>query len=153
VVPAIHSALGNKHYHDTRRYNQDTKLKVPLRIDQFIEGGALSFLARFENHTVLTMGSMNFIEREMAGLDPDILLAGINGSRFGLYKYDERLINSTGKPSVIIPTHWDSFNLPYSFSQEENVKNKLIPFQESAARLAPNSRVIIPTHLKTFFVE
>lgn len=153
VVPAIHSALENKHYHDARRYNQDTKLEVPLRIDQFIEGGALSFLARFKNHSVLTMGSMNFIEREMAGLNPDILLAGVNGSRFGLYKYDERLINSTGKPPVIIPTHWDSFNLPYSFSQEENVKSKLIPFRDTVANLAPNSKVIIPTHLKTFVVK
>lgn len=153
VVPAIHSALGNKHYHDSRRYNRDTKLEAPLRINQFIEGGSLSFLARFENHTVLTMGSMNFLEREMAGLNPDILLAGINGSRLGLYKYDERLIKSTGKPPVIIPTHWDSFNLPYSFSQETNVKNKLIPFRETVAKFAPNSKVIIPVHIKTFVVE
>ena len=95
VVPAIHSALGDKHYHDTRRYNRDTELEAPLRINQFIEGGSLSFLARFKNHNVLTMGSMNFLEREFAGLKPDILLAGINGSRLGLYKYDERLINVT----------------------------------------------------------
>lgn len=35
------------------------------------------FLARFDSHSVLTMGSMNFIERELEGLTPDILLAGI----------------------------------------------------------------------------
>lgn len=47
------------------------------RINQFIEGGSLMFLARFDSHSVLTMGSMNFIERELEGLTPDILLAGI----------------------------------------------------------------------------
>jgi len=153
VVPAIHSALGDKHYHDTRRYNRDTELEAPLRINQFIEGGSLSFLARFKNHNVLTMGSMNFLEREFEGLKPDILLAGINGSRLGLYKYDERLINVTSKPRIIIPTHWDSFNLPYSFSQDDNVNSKLIPFKETVARIAPQSTVIIPKHLEPFVVN
>jgi len=153
VVPAIHSALGDKHYHDSRRYNRDTKLEAPLRINQFIEGGSLSFLARFKNHNVLTMGSMNFLEKEFEGLKPDILLAGINGSRLGLYKYDERLINVTKKPRIIIPTHWDSFNLPYSFSQEDNVNSKLIPFKETVTRIAPQSTVIIPKHLVSFVVE
>jgi hypothetical protein len=99
------------------------------------------------------MGSMNFLEREFEGLNPDILLAGINGSRLGLYKYDERLINVTSKPRIIIPTHWDSFNLPYSFSQEDNVNSKLIPFKETVARLAPQSTVIIPKHLEPFVVD
>jgi L-ascorbate metabolism protein UlaG (beta-lactamase superfamily) len=153
VVPAIHSALRDKHYHDSRRYNRDTELEAPLKINQFIEGGSLSFLARFKNHNVLTMGSMNFLEQEFQDLKPDILLAGINGSRLGLYKYDERLINVTSKPRIIIPTHWDSFNLPYSFSQEDNVNSKLIPFKETVARLAPQSTVIIPKHLEPFIVN
>jgi enamine deaminase RidA (YjgF/YER057c/UK114 family) len=63
VVPSLHSALGEKHYYDGRRWNADSGLKAPLRIDQFIEGGSLSFLARFDHHNVPTMGSMNFIER------------------------------------------------------------------------------------------
>ena len=73
IVPSIHSALNEKHYFDSRRYDRNTKLKAPLRINQFIEGGSLMFLARFDSHNVLTMGSMNFIEREMEGLNPDIL--------------------------------------------------------------------------------
>jgi len=111
------------------------------------------FLARFDSHTVLTMGSMNFIEREMEGLDPDILLAGINGSRLGLYNYDERLIEATGRPQTIIPTHWDSFTLPYDFSQEENVREKLLPFVETVKTLSTESRVIIPVHLDPFVVD
>ncbi len=153
VVPSIHSALNEKHYIDSRRYNRDTKLKAPLRINQFIEGGSLMFLARFVNHDVLTMGSMNFVERELQGLNPDILLAGINGSRMGLYEYDRRLVEVTGRPATIIPTHWDSFSHPYSFSQEANVTSKLHPFVDTVKTLSPESQVIIPVHLEPFVVE
>ncbi|MDG2281791.1 MAG: MBL fold metallo-hydrolase, partial [Longimicrobiales bacterium] len=131
VVPGIHSALGEKHYHDSRRYDRNTQLEAPLRIEQFIEGGSLSFLARFDRHEVLTMGSMNFVEREFEGLEPDILLAGINGSRLGLYDFDRRLLQSTGFPPVVIPTHWDNFRLPYDFSQQPNIERNLIPFIET----------------------
>lgn len=148
VVPGLHSALGEKHYYDSRRYNDRTDLQAPLRIEQFIEGGSLSFLARFDRRTVLTMGSMNFIEREFEGLEPDVLLAGINGSRLGLYDYDRRLLTATGFPAVIIPTHWDNFRLPYGFSQQANIERNLLPFIETARAVSQGSTVITPVHLE-----
>ena len=99
------------------------------------------------------MGSMNFLERELEGIHPDILMAGINGSRLGLYKYDERLIKVTGNPPIIIPTHWDNFTWPYDYSQQANVDEKLIPFRETVGKVAPESRVIIPVHLESFTIE
>lgn len=153
VVPALHSALGEKHYYDARRWNEESNLEAPLRINQFIEGGSLSFLARFEGHTVLTMGSMNFIEREFEGLNPDILLAGINGSRLGLYNFDERLLRVTGEPAIVIPTHWDNFRLPYGFSQQANYERNIVPFIEAAATISPQTRVIAPTHLEPIVIN
>ena len=152
VVPGLHSALGQKHYHDSRRYDGNTELNAPLRIEQFIEGGALSFLVRLGGRSILTMGSMNFIEREFEGLDPDILLAGINGSRLGLYDYDRRLLESTGYPAVVLPTHWDNFRLPYGFSQQANIERNLAPFVEAAKALSPESKVIIPVHLEPIVI-
>lgn len=153
VVPAIHSALNEKHYFDSRLYDRNTELEAPLRIEQFIEGGSLSFLARFEGHTVLTMGSMNFIEREYEGLRPDILLAGINGSRLGLYDFDRRLLATTGNPRWVIPTHWDNFRYPYGFSQEANVQRNLVPFAETVRQLAPRTTVIMPVHLEPIVIR
>ena len=152
VLPGIHSALNEKHYHDSRRWTAESGLEAPLRIDQFIEGGSLQFLARFRRHEVLTMGSMNFIERELEGQDPDILLAGINGSRLGLYRYDERLLEVTGYPPIVLPTHWDNFRLPYGFSQQANYDRNLVPFMEAAARISPGTRVIPPVHLETIVI-
>jgi L-ascorbate metabolism protein UlaG (beta-lactamase superfamily)/enamine deaminase RidA (YjgF/YER057c/UK114 family) len=153
VVPGIHSALEEKHYFDSRRYDETTELRAPLRINQFIEGGSLNFLARFQRHRVLAMGSMNFIEREFEGLDPDVLLAGVNGSRLGLYDYDRRLLTSTGFPRVVFPTHWDNFRYPYGFSQEENIQRNIVPFREAALLISPGSTVITPVHLEAIRIR
>lgn len=153
VVPGIHSALDEKHYFDTRRYDRTTQLEAPLRIEQFIEGGSLSFLLRLDGRSILTMGSMNFLEREFEGLEPDILLAGVNGSRLGLYDYDRRLLATTGNPRYVIPTHWDNFRLPYGFSQEANVQRNLVPFGETVRELSPGSTVINPVHLEPFTIR
>ena len=148
VVPSLHSALNDKLYYDSRRYDETSNLEAPLRINQFIEGGTLNFLARFDRHTVLAMGGMNFIEREFEGLEPDILLAGINGSRLGLYDYDRRLLSATGSPPVVLPTHWDNFRYPYGFSQQANIERNILPFIEAARTISPGTTVITPVHLE-----
>ena len=151
VIPSIHSALNEKHYIDNRVYSELPE--APLKVSEFIEGGSLMFLARFNRHSILTMGSMNFVERELLGVHPDILLAGVNRSQLGLYKYNERLLSITNYPKVIIPTHWDNFRLPYGFSQQIGVEQKLIPFQKDVKLLSPKTKVIIPKHLETITIN
>lgn len=151
VIPSIHSALNDKHYIDSRTYTEIPN--TPLKVSEFIEGNSLMFLARFANHTILTMASMNFVERELVGQEPDILLAGVNRSQLGLYQYNERLLKVTNYPKIIIPTHWDNFRLPYGFSQQSGVNQKLRPFAEDVKRLSPETNVIIPTHLGTITIE
>jgi len=152
VLPSIHSALGDKHYYNSEIYKEG-EIQAPLKIKQFIEGNSLMYLIRFESNKVLTMGSMNFIERELEGLEPDILLAGVNMSRFNMYKYDERLLAVTNFPRIIIPTHWDNFRVPYGFDQSIGEETKIKPFIEKVKDISPSSRVIIPKHLKAFVVN
>jgi hypothetical protein len=143
--------LNDKHYLDSREYNKPPN--APLKVSEFIEGGSLMFLARFKNNDILTMGSMNFVERELEGINPDILLAGVNQSQLGLYNYNERLLKVTGYPKNIIPTHWDNFRLPYNFSQEGSIELKLIPFKEDVKRLSPDSNVRIVRHLEEIEID
>ncbi|MDX1479703.1 MAG: MBL fold metallo-hydrolase [Saprospiraceae bacterium] len=147
VLPGIHSALNDRRYHDSRRYPEPPE--APLKVSEFIEGGSLMFLARFTGHNVLTMGSMNFIERELEGLAPDVLLAGVNLSQRGIYKYTERLLAVTGFPPVVLPTHWDNFRVPYGFDQDAAIEQKLVPFIEEVRAVSPDTQVIIPVHLET----
>tara|TARA_B110000444_G_scaffold258526_1_gene299688 strand:- start:5088 stop:6056 length:969 start_codon:yes stop_codon:yes gene_type:complete len=152
VLPSIHSALGEKHYFNSEVYKEGD-IQAPLMIKQFIEGTSLMYFIRFKSHKVLTMGSMNFVERELEGLKPDILLAGVNMSRFNMYKYDERLLKVTNFPKTIIPTHWDNFRVPYGFDQSIGIETKIKPFIEKVKEVSPKSRVIIPEHLKPFRVN
>ena len=151
VIPSIHSALNNKHYLDSREYTKPPK--TPLKVSDFIEGRSLMFLARFNSHEILTMGSMNFVERELIGVHPDILLAGVNQSQLGLYNYNERLIKVTGYPKTIIPTHWDNFRLPYGLSQESSITLKLLPFKKDVEKLSTKSSVKIVRHLETIKIN
>jgi L-ascorbate metabolism protein UlaG (beta-lactamase superfamily) len=153
VVPSIHSALNKKHYFDSRQHTDAKMLKAPLMIKDFIEGGSLMFLVRFDSHEVLTAGSMNFLERELKGLRPDIILPGVNLSRLEIYNYTKRLLSATGFPKIVIPTHWDNFRLPYGFSQEESVEKKLKPFIAEVKAASPESKVLVPVHLETFVIK
>ena len=151
VLESIHSALNDKHYFDSRTI--PASVTAPMQISEFVEGGSLMFLARFKNHKVLTMGSMNYIERELDGLRPDIMLPGVNFSRLEIYKYTERMMQLTGYPKTVIPSHWDNFRVPYGFSQEKAINDKVKPFIEEVKAASPNSKVIIPVHLETITIK
>jgi L-ascorbate metabolism protein UlaG (beta-lactamase superfamily) len=153
VIPSLHSALDEKHYISSKRHGAD--FKGPLRLEHFIEGGSLMFLCRINGTEVLTMGSMNFIENELRGMQPDILLAGAGSSRTEIYKYTERLLKATGMPRVVIPTHWDDFNVPYENQVAQILarKEKAEPFIAEAAAASPRSRTMIPVHLETITIR
>ncbi len=151
VIPTLHSALNKKQYFDDRKLPAD--LKVPLKITDFIEGGSYMFMIRLNEKKILTMGSMNFIEKEIEGLKPDVLFAGVNFSRLEIYKYTERLLRATGFPSTIIPVHWDNFRIPYGFSQEKQVEAKINPFIEEVRAVDTNTDIIIPVHLETITIK
>ncbi len=151
VIPSLHSALNQKLYFDGRELPAD--LEAPLTIGDFVEGGSFMYLIRFISHEVLTMGSMNYIEKEIEGLQPDVLLAGVNFSRNEIYKYTERLLKATGYPKIVIPVHWDNFRIPYGFSQERAVEMKINPFVEEVRAASPATKIIVPTHLQTISLK
>ncbi|QWX83553.1 MBL fold metallo-hydrolase [Cellulophaga sp. HaHaR_3_176] len=151
VVPSIHSALNDKHYFDARTHEKE--LKAPLKLEDFVEGGSLMFYVRFNNHKILTAGSMNFLEKEVEGLTPDILLPGVNFSRLEIYKYTERLLKATGLPKTIIPTHWDNFRVPYGYSQEKAIDEKIKPFIKEVKAVSPEAKIIVPIHLETITIK
>lgn len=147
VIPSIHSPLNGKHYFNSDTYTEVPK--APLQIKDFIEGGSLMFLVRVGSKQILTMGSMNFIEKEVEGLKPDVLLAGANLSRNENYKYTERLLKATNFPSVVMPTHWDNFRVPYGFSQEGPYNERIKPFIAEVKAVSPKTKVIVPAHMET----
>lgn len=115
VIPSIHSALDDKRYFNNGRGitgNAPKGLRAPLLRKDYVEGGSLAYLLRIGGHEILIMGSMNFIEREMQGLRPDIALVGSNSQRHEVYDFTGRLMRALGNPAFVLPTHADSYGDP-----------------------------------------
>src|SRR2546430_13437283 len=57
------------------------------------------------------MSSANFVERAIAGLEPDVaLLAPL--ARKQVHDYTPRLLRALNYPGVVLPTHWDNWERP-----------------------------------------
>ncbi len=80
VIPSLHTALDHKHYFSSA--TTPAGMKIPLTLAQMHpEGGTLAYLIRFHGHQILAFGGMNYIEREIEGLRPDVVLVGASPSR------------------------------------------------------------------------
>jgi L-ascorbate metabolism protein UlaG (beta-lactamase superfamily) len=146
VIPTIHSALFHKHYYSSRLAGDAPPgLKAPLKAGDFVEGQSVAYLLRLAGHEVLAMGSMNYIEREMEGLRPDIALVGANKERLEIYDYTRRLMGALGNPLVVMPTHWDGYGYAPLRDQSLAAAHE---FADEVTAASPKTRVIIPHYFE-----
>lgn len=146
VIPSLHSALDHKRYYSSEK--APPGMKAPLTLQQMHpEGGTLAYLIRFQGHQILVFGGMNYIEREIEGLQPDVALVGAASSRKEIYDYTGRLMRALHFPALVIPTHWDNFFAPYTASQQSSV-DALQSFVQEVKYASPNSKVVVPKYLE-----
>jgi L-ascorbate metabolism protein UlaG (beta-lactamase superfamily) len=146
VIPSLHSPLNHKHYFSSETAPKG--MKAPLTLRQMSpEGGTLAYLVRFHGHQILAFGGMNYIEREMQGLKPDVVLLGAAGSHKEIYDYCGRLMRALQFPPLVLPTHWDNFTAPYEASQQASI-DALQPFLEEMKAASPKTRVIVPKYFE-----
>jgi L-ascorbate metabolism protein UlaG (beta-lactamase superfamily) len=127
-------------------------LKAPLRFGQHVEGGTLAYLIEIGGHRIIVFGSMNYIESELTGLQPDVALIGAMPERNNIEDYTPRLMRVLGNPPLVIPTHWDRFNVGYSVSQKPAVR-RLQSFIEEIKSASPATRVVVPEYFKPITLE
>lgn len=145
VIPSLHSPLMEKRYFDSNIIPKD--IKLPLKLDDYVEGGSVAFLIRIGGYKILTSGSMNYIEKELQGLHPDIAIVGAAPSRKEIYDYAGRLMRVLNYPTIVLPTHWDDFNIPFEASQNKML-SQLQSFQQEIIKASPKTKVIIPQYFK-----
>ncbi len=151
VIPSIHSALDHKHYFSSDKAPEG--MKAPLTLKQIHpEGGTLAYLVRFRGHQILAFGGMNYIEREIEGLEPDVVLVGAGSSRREIYDYTGRLMRDLHYPALVLPTHWDNFLAPYGESQQPAI-DRLQSFIQEVRAASPKSKVIIPKYFEPMALE
>jgi L-ascorbate metabolism protein UlaG (beta-lactamase superfamily) len=151
VIPSLHSPLDHKHYFSSE--TAPAGMKAPLTLLQMHpEGGTLAYLIRFHGHKILAFGGMNYIEREIEGLDPDVVLVGAAASRKEIYDYSGRLMRDLHFPPLVLPTHWDNFFAPYGVSQQPSV-DALQSFVQEIRAASPNTKVIVPKYFEPIPLE
>src|SRR5262245_3575615 len=146
VVPSLHSALNGKHYFDSRAVPRD--FSGPRRMSSDVEGGTLAYVLRLAGQQILWFGSMNYIEREIEGLRPDVVFIAAARQRLEVYDYTRRLLRATGFPPLVIATHWDEQSLPFGAPQDDRLREAAV-FVKEVKAAAPKSRVIVPRHFET----
>ena len=145
VIPSLHSALNGKHFFDSRVVPRD--FRGPRRLGDDVEGGTLAYLLRLRGYQILWFGSMNYIEREVSGLRPDVAMIAAARQRLELYDYTRRLMRALGMPRIVFATHWDEQSFPYGADQDARLREAAVFIKEVKA-VSPRSRVILPRHFE-----
>jgi L-ascorbate metabolism protein UlaG (beta-lactamase superfamily) len=116
--------------------------KPPFRMrDLLVEGGTLAYFIRLNGVRILVFGSMNYIQREVEGLRPDVAIIGASPERNEIYHYTPRLLRALDYPRLVLPTHWDRFNIPYDFSQQPAIE-RLQSFIAEVHAASPQTEVV-----------
>jgi L-ascorbate metabolism protein UlaG (beta-lactamase superfamily) len=149
VIPSLHSALNGKHYYDGRVFPPG--FRGPRRMDNDVEGGTLAFMLRFAGYKILWFGSMNYLEREVQGLRPDVALIAAARQRLEIHDYTGRLMRALDRPRLVFATHWDEQSLPYGAPQDARLREADV-FVKEVKAVSPRTRVVVPRHFEPHFL-
>ena len=153
VIPSLHGILPAGVHLPPPSTIFPADVKPPFQLGKlFVEGGTLAYLIRMAGHQIIVFGSMNYIEREVDGLRPDVALIGAMPERHKIYHYTERLLHALGYPPLVMPTHWDRFNVPYGVSQQPAI-DRLQSFIAEVKGVSPHTQVIVPKYFDPVMVE
>jgi L-ascorbate metabolism protein UlaG (beta-lactamase superfamily) len=145
VIPSLHSALNGKRFFDSRAVPRD--FTGPRRLGSDVEGGTLAYLLRLQGYQILWFGSMNYIEREVQGLRPDVAMIAAARQRLEIHDYTARLMRALGFPRLVFATHWDEQSFPLGAPQDERLREAAVFVREVKAA-SSRTRVILPRHLE-----
>lgn len=137
VIPGLHSALDHK-----QTSGRPITVIPPVTFGDWEEGGAFNYLVRVGGHEVFVQSSANFIEREIAGLTPDLAIVA-TGLREEIYDYTCRLMRALGKPPVVLVNHFDNWR---EAPVDEPPSEDMTKFIAEVAACSPETRVIVPKH-------
>ena len=68
------------------------------------------------------------------------------------HAYAERIITALGRPSVVVPVHWDNFEtaLTNPPKPDPDVKPHLDAFVATVRKISPRTKVVVPRYLTPY---
>jgi L-ascorbate metabolism protein UlaG (beta-lactamase superfamily) len=142
AIESLHSALDDKHTAGGDEIPDG--VVMPLRFEDYREGGAFAYLVRVAGHEVFFLSTANFIEREIEGLRPDVAVIA-TGLREEIHDYTCRLMRALGFPALVYTNHFDDWRGP---PVDAPPSEDLQAFVEEVASCSPETRVVIPRHFE-----
>jgi L-ascorbate metabolism protein UlaG (beta-lactamase superfamily) len=129
-----------------------TRPEKPQTVADLPEGDTLAYQVTVKNGpSVFLMGGSDFVERNVAGLSPDIAMIAMQASD-STYAYAERILTALGRPSVVVPVHWDNFEteLTNPPRPDPQVKPHLDAFVAAVRKISPRTKVVLPQYLTPY---
>jgi L-ascorbate metabolism protein UlaG (beta-lactamase superfamily) len=147
VIHGLHGFDANKKY--IVPTHLITVPPMPQTVEDLPEGDTLIYHIRIaDRYSIVAMSTGNYIERNLTGLRPDVLIAGATGGITQVYKYTERLLGVLGNPRLILPTHWDNFEAPITMPQTPGPGVQLL--MTDAQRVSPPSEIRVLNLLDSY---
>jgi L-ascorbate metabolism protein UlaG (beta-lactamase superfamily) len=146
VFPGLHS-MGPTKKHTVPGHLYSVP-PPPTTVGDMPEGDSLIYLITIGGKfSIFLMSTANFVERAIAGLKPDVaLIASIFANQ--IHNFTPRLFKALNYPKVILPTHWDNFEKPYSEGPQDlraifGDPANLDLWVKEAKQVSPKSKIVV----------
>ncbi|WP_212823625.1 MBL fold metallo-hydrolase [Catellatospora sp. TT07R-123] len=123
---------------------------APTSINDLVEGGTLAYHVTIADRLkVLLFGGTNFVERELAGLRPDVVAVCMT-DHSSLHRYLERLLTTLGGPRYVIPVHHDDMITGFDDPNLADTVNRaaVTQLKDAVRQLRLRTEVIEAEHLR-----
>jgi len=153
VFPGLHSMGGTKKWVvPGHLYHVPA---MPTTVGELPEGDSLIYLITIGGkYRIFLMSTANYAERAIAGLRPDVaLVASIFANQ--IHDFTPRLLKALNYPKVLLPTHWDNFEKPFSEPPEDlrslfGDPANLDLWVKEARKLSPKSKIVTMKYFESF---
>jgi L-ascorbate metabolism protein UlaG (beta-lactamase superfamily) len=149
VIESEHG--GTRRSGRTRRpkFEEITKpLAGPLKGGDFVEGGCYLYYFTFGKHRVLHQSTAGFIEENLNGLQPDVLLMAATDRT-----YDLARVLKTLSPKTIILQHFDEWRAPVSQGLPAGNRRRAQRFANDIRAIDPAIKTLIPDFFAPITLE
>ncbi|MFB9681866.1 MBL fold metallo-hydrolase [Streptosporangium vulgare] len=123
--------------------------RKPETISDLPEGDTLAFQVTVKGGpSVFFMGGSDFVERNLTDLAPDVAMIPTTSSS-STYDYVPRLLRALDMPRVVVPVHWDNFEVALRNPPQTDEKSRksLAEFVAAVRKVSPRTKVVIPDYL------
>ncbi|MBQ0827530.1 MBL fold metallo-hydrolase [Streptomyces tagetis] len=120
---------------------------APSTIADLPEGDTLAFQVTVgtDGPSAFLMGASDFDERAVRGLRPDLAMVAVPAGTV-TPRYVPRLLKALDHPGVLVPVHWDNFEVPLSGTPPRDPAMDLDAFLTEAGRTSPATRIVVPDY-------